>query len=111
MNDMTICATTSAVLGFARAGEAAGARLALPTRPKVEGTRLSVGDGSHGPLGGKVEGTGLPGAGIGTRFGATGVDGVDMWMDQVQGTALVRIPVADAVDDRGIPPRRTPVRC
>jgi hypothetical protein len=87
VNDLiTFGATTSAVLGHDRIAEAADVR--RRTVPPVR----------------KAEGTGLSNVGLGSGFGA---DGGVMRADQVQGTAVVRIPVAD----QGIPPRWRPVRC
>ena len=90
MNNMTICAATSLVLGSGRTGEAAVARRTVPPVQTVNGT-------------------GLPFAGFdATRFRAVGVVGGAMGPDQVKGTGVVRVRIAA---DPGILPRRWPSRC
>ena len=86
IDNITIGAATSPVLGLGRTGEIAGARcMAPPVHP--------------------VKGTGLPFVGHGTPVG---VVGVGTWADQLQGSGVIRVRTAA---DPGIPPRRGPVRC
>lgn len=90
IDNMTIGAATSLVLGSGRTGEAVDARRTVPPVDAVKGT-------------------GLPFAGFGTTsFGCMGVVGGGTEPDQVHGTGVVRVRIAA---DLGIPPRRWPPRC
>ena len=86
IDNITIGAATSPVLGLGWTGEAAGARCAVPPVHTVKGT-------------------GLPFVGHGTPVG---VVGVGMGADQLQGSGVIRVRTAA---DPGIPPRWGPVRC
>ncbi len=88
-DNSTFDATTFSVLGLGRTEEAVGVRSTVPAVLAVKGTGLSV-------------------AGSGMRTGALGLAGAVQGPDQVQKTAFIRVRTSD---DRGIPPRRTPVRC
>ena len=101
-------ATTSSVLGYVRAGEAACVRRTAPPVLTVQGTGLPIGTSEgHRSTVGTLDKTRLPFAGTDARLRALGNGGV-MGADQVE-QASVAIPAV--ADDPWDPPRRTPPRC
>ena len=101
-------ATTSSVLGYVRAGEAACVRRTAPPVLTVQGTGLPIGTSEgHRSTVGTLDKTRLPFAGTDARLRALGNGGV-MGADQVE-QASVAIPAV--ADDPWDPPRRTPSRC